>query len=112
MLSRFLKTTRRNRYVDRYGLYTGFDEDIQVHANALAPVRKRLMLVKDSFGNPVSAFLATVFRSVIQVDPRKLPEGVTVMDVVEKHRPDVVVELFNPGFVASWGAGLKYEELR
>lgn len=112
MLSRFLKTTRRNRYVNRYGLYTGSDEDIQVHANVLAPVRKRLMLVKDSFGNPVSAFLATVFRSVIQVDPRKLPDGVMVMDVVEKYRPDVVVELVNPGFISSWGMGMKYEELR
>ena len=33
------------------------------------------LVVKDSFGNPVAAFWATVFKEVVQVDPRKLREG-------------------------------------
>ena len=63
--------------------------------NAMTAVR--VMIVKDSFANPVAAFLATVCREVIVVDPRKLGSLLDVIDIVAACRPDVVVELVNPG---------------
>ena len=101
-----------NEYLSRYAFYTGGDVDVQVHTNAKAPSRHRVMIVKDSFGNPLSAFLATVFRSVIQVDPRKLAPGVSVRDLANRYRPDIVVEVANPGLLLGQVDGLRYEELR
>ena len=97
---------------NRYTAFTGTDVDVQRHVNCGAAVPIRVMLVKDSFGNPVSAFWATVFKEVIQVDPRKLPEGTTALDLARQYRPDAVVELVNPGFLSAWGLGIRYADLR
>ena len=97
---------------NRYTAYTGTDVDVQCHVNCGAAVPIRVMLVKDSFGNPVAAFWATVFKEVVQVDPRKLPKGTTALDLARKHRPDVVVEMVNPGFLSAWGLGIQYADLR
>ena len=98
--------------VNRYAAYTGGDVDVQRHVNANAPVSTKVLLVKDSFGNPVAAFWATVFKEVIQVDTRKLSQGTTVLDIVERYRPNVVVELVNPGFLAGCSLGIPYESRR
>ena len=97
---------------NRYTAYTGTDVDVQRHVNCGAAVPIRVMLVKDSFGNPVAAFWATVFKEVIQVDPRKLPKGTTALDLARRYRPDVVVEMVNPGFLSAWGLGIQYADLR
>lgn len=96
----------------RYTAYAGSDVDVQRHVNHGSAVPIRVMLVKDSFGNPVSAFWATVFKEVIQVDPRKLPKGTTALDIAKQYRPDVVVELVNPGFLSACGLGIQYADLR
>lgn len=101
-----------NPSANRYTAYAGSDVDVQRHVNCGAAVPIRVMLVKDSFGNPVSAFWATVFKEVIQVDPRKLPKGTTALDLAKQYRPDVVVELVNPGFLSACGLGIQYAELR
>ena len=80
---------------NRYGLYTGSDVGLQLHKNSRAPNRRRIMIIKDSFGDPVSAFLATVFTEVIQVDPRRLVAGQSVLELLESHHPDAVVECCN-----------------
>ena len=59
------------------------------------------MIVKDSFANPVAAFLATVCREVIVVDPRMLGSLSDVIDIVAACRPDVVVELVNPSAIGN-----------
>ena len=82
--------------VNRYAFYTGPDVGLQIHRNFRAPFPHRVMLVKDSFGDPVAAFLATLFKTVAQVDPRQLSNGETVLDLVERFRPDAVVWLANP----------------
>ena len=111
MVSAKVKTGARPS-ANRYAAYTGTDVDVQRHVNCGAAVPIRVMLVKDSFGNPVSAFWATVFKKVIQVDPRKLPEGTTALDLARQYRPDAVVELVNPGFLSAWGLGIRYADLR
>ena len=97
---------------NRYTAYTGTDVDVQRHVNCGAAVPIRVMLVKDSFGNPVAAFWATVFKEVVQVDPRKLPKGTTALDLARRYRPDVVVEMVNPGFLSAWSLGIQYADLR
>ena len=79
-----------------YGVYGGdFGEMLQV--NHAAPSAARVLMVKDSFANPVAAFLATVCSEVVVVDPRRLDAPGDVMALLVRHRPDVVVELVNPG---------------
>ena len=87
---------KRNAYVI-YGRDAG-RVSIQ-NENAMAAVR--VMIVKDSFANPVVAFLSTVCREVIVVDPRKLGSMSGVVDIVADCRPDVVVELVNPGTIGN-----------
>lgn len=79
---------------NKYALYTGCDVGLQVHTNKSAPNDRRIMIVKDSFGDPVAAYLATVFKSVIQVDPRRLKEGQNVRALIQQYNPDVVVALY------------------
>ena len=98
--------------INRYSCYTGPDVDVQRHVNSRAPLSLKVMLIKDSFGNPVAAFWATVFKEVVQVDPRKLREGTSVLDLVDKYRPDAVVEIVNPNFLSAWNLGIAYDDLR
>lgn len=78
---------------NKYALYTGPDVGLQVHENPRAPSSRSVFLVKDSFGDPVAAFLATVFRRVVQVDPRRLPPDESVERLIARHSPDVVVDV-------------------
>ena len=79
-----------------YAIY-GRDAGRVTIQNKNAMTTIRVMIVKDSFANPVAAFLATVCREVIVVDPRKLGSLSDVIDIAAACRPDVVVELVNPG---------------
>ena len=81
--------------VNRYAFYTGGNVGVQIHRCLNAPFPHRVLIVKDSFGDPVTAFLATVFREVVQVDMRYLPEGEPLLKVVSRHRPDAVVAILN-----------------
>ena len=64
-------------------------------SSATAPFPHRILLLKDSFGNPVASFLATMFKEVIQVDMRRQPKSVSELDIVKRFKPDVVVRLEN-----------------
>lgn len=83
-----------------YAIYGRDAERVSIqNKNAMTAVR--VMIVKDSFANPVAAFLATVCREVIVVDPRKLGSLSDVIDIVVACRPDVVVELVNSGAIGN-----------
>lgn len=85
-----------NRWpTDRYAAYTGGNCPMQTHFSETAPFAYKVLLLKDSFGNPVASFLATLFREVIQVDMRRQPKTVSELDVVRRFKPDVVVRLEN-----------------
>jgi hypothetical protein len=95
---------------DRYACYTGGNYPLQTHSSSTAPFPYRILLFKDSFGNPVASFLATMFREVIQVDMRRQPKSVSELDVVKRFNPDVVVRLENiTSFVK---AGYKLQDIR
>lgn len=111
MEMKYLRDAKRPK-AHRYRLLTGAPETgrgLQVHENARAAAPLKLMLVRDSYGNPVGAFLATVFAEVIQTDYRYLPDGVSLSDVVDRYRPDVVVWLSNSEEMLTAGAALGEE---
>ena len=80
------------------------------HLNEKAPFRERILVLTDSFGHPVCSFLSTLFREVVQVNPRKFEPPDSVRGLVFDFRPNAVVELLcatsivNPKF--------KYEFLK
>ena len=82
-------------HVDRYAAYTGGNSPLQLHSSATAPFPHRVLLLKDSFGNPVASFLSTLFKEVVQVDMRRQPESVSELDMVKRFKPDVVVRIEN-----------------
>lgn len=95
---RYAKQGRGN-WGNNYGMFAGSDRAVQLHVNKSAPVAKRIMIIKDSFGNPVVAGLTTVFREIVQVDPRKLDGVASLPELVEAWRPSAVVEMCNPSVV-------------
>ena len=74
----------------------GSDGNEELFVNGKARSRARVLIVKDSFANPVAGFLSTVCKEVVKVDPRGSPSPRGVLELVEKHRPDVVVMAVNP----------------
>lgn len=92
----------------RYFCY-GENLDVLRYVNHSPASPLRVMLVKDSFALPVAAFWSTVFAEVVVVDTRRFGEGVFLRDLVDACRPDVVVELVNPGFLAGHSLRLRPE---
>ena len=82
-------------HVDRYAAYTGGNAPMQLHSSASAPFPYRVLVFKDSFGNPVASFLSTMFKEVVQVDMRRQPEALSELDIVDRFKPDVVVRIEN-----------------
>ncbi len=74
----------------------GSDRTDVAFVNGGASSKARILIVKDSFANPVAGFLATVCREVVKVDPRRYSSGEEIFLAVLKHRPDAVVMLVNP----------------
>lgn len=81
---------------DANELYGGGGGKIMTIRNPGAPSRKRIVVIKDSFGRVVSAFLTTVFSEVTFMDPRRdgWSKGEFRRMILEV-RPDAVLEVFN-----------------
>lgn len=75
-----------NRY-DTYGLH----RELTYFTNPSAP-EGRLLIVKDSFGTPVSTFFSLAAREVCSLDLRK--GRLTVEQVVESFQPDAVLVVY------------------
>lgn len=76
-----------------YGVY-GLDyAEISVY-NALAPVKKRILVVKDSYACPVYAFLSTVFSEIKVLDLRHMHGDVG--NFIQSFKPDLTCVMYNP----------------
>lgn len=85
-----------NYFADNaYCSYIGGDYPLVQNRNAAAPVKLRVLVLKDSFTLPVQAFLTTTYSEVDVIDPRYFDEC-ELAEYVECTRPDVVVMLINP----------------
>lgn len=84
---------------DAYSLvYTGVGGSYRMarHVNPDAPIRRKLLLVGDSFARPVEGLLSILFTDVMALDQRCFVAGETVVGHVKSFKPDCVVQLNNP----------------
>lgn len=84
---------------DANELYGGGGGKVMTFRNPEAPSRKRIVVIKDSFGRVVAAFLSSVFSEVTLMDPRR--DGWSKGEfrrVILELRPDAVLEVFNAVF--------------
>ncbi len=89
-----------------YGVYSGRDYPFVNIRNAGAPSPLKVLLIKDSFSLPLSAFLSTIFQEVDLVDFRHLKE-LTVAEYVLYTKPDIVLHIYNPSMFCQ--IDVKYE---
>ena len=82
---------------DAYSLlYIGGIYGVVKHANPGAPLKRRILLVGDSYTRPFEAFLSTVVSDLVVLDQRRLAPGETVAGFVESFKPDFVLQMNNP----------------
>ena len=82
---------------DAYSLlYIGGTYGVVKHENPGAPLKRRVLIVGDSYARPLEAFLSTIVTDLIALDQRRFAPGETVAGFVESFKPDVVIQLCNP----------------
>lgn len=86
-------------YKPVYTTYLVSDCDEVKIENNMPATDKKALIIKDSFGIPVSAFLSTVFSETRVVDLRYLNIG--VRDYIREYDPDIIIFIYNPGAVGS-----------
>ena len=100
----FLETNMRNASKIRRGkanvraysqAYVGEIAPVALHRNEAAPVRRRVLVIGDSFVRPLEAFLSTAVTDLCVVDPRRYRKG-TIADCVRSFQPDIVLQVQNP----------------
>ncbi len=96
----------RRKYIDNspdyyrtnaYVVYGGGDYPFVHMRNMSAPSSLKVMLIKDSFSLPFSAFLSTIFQEIDLVDARHIKgKGLTPAEYALYTKPDVVIQMNNP----------------
>ena len=66
------------------------------HKNPGAPLKRRVLIVGDSYARPLEAFFSTVVTDLIVLDQRRFAPGETVAGLVKSFKPDIVIQLCNP----------------
>ncbi len=106
---------KRDYFVDHaYCVYVGGNYPLILHRNDMAPVDKKVLLVKDSFGLPLEAYLSTVFSEVDTIDLRQYKAG-TLYEYILESEPDTVIMSYNPSVITNkimfkYGAEPEIEE--
>lgn len=77
-----------------YGVYVHPDVSEVILENFTAEQKGKLLIIKDSFALPVSAFLSTCFKETRLLDLRYYKDG--VLNYLDNYKPDVVLVLYNP----------------
>lgn len=79
--------------------------------NPAAPVKRRVLILGDSFARPIPAYLSTVFQEIDMIDPRHFKScwryrHMSIAGYVQHTHPDIVVMMCNPSsFYADTGDG-------
>ena len=98
----FIEATIRPQYIEKrdffnlnnYCVYIGGDYPYVKHLNPLAPNKKRLLIIKDSFTLPLQAFMSTSFSQVEVIDPRYYKAS-EIAEYCNWNKPDVVLLMVN-----------------
>ena len=78
-----------------YGSYIGSDIcEVRIE-NTKAATDKKILIIKDSFALPISAFLSTCFTETRLLDLRYFHDG--VLSYLDAYKPDIVLVLYHPG---------------
>ena len=83
-----------------WGIYTGSDSSYVNIENHLIDNDKKVLIVKDSFGLPVSAFMSTTCKNLTIYDPRYSHEK-SLTRYVKDEGFDLVVFIYNPESLSS-----------
>lgn len=79
----------------RYESYVGNNIcEVRIE-NKKAATDKKILIIKDSFALPVSAFLSTCFSETRLLDLRYFHDG--VLNYIDEYKPDLVLVLYHPG---------------
>ena len=79
-----------------FGSYVSSDRSEVVIRNSKAATSKKALIIKDSFGLPVSAFLSTCFEEEVILDPRYYNDR-SICEYISDYKPDAVILIYNPG---------------
>ena len=82
-----------------YGLYGG-TRALVCYRNSQAPVKKKILMLGDSFSHPVFALCSTVFSELDTIDPRLMQKN-AIAEYVVQTKPDMVVQLVNSDVFSS-----------
>lgn len=77
-----------------YGIYVHPDVAEVLIKNELINNKKKILIIKDSFALPISAFLSTCFSETRMIDPRYYKDG--ILNYIDNYNPDVVLLVCNP----------------
>lgn len=90
-------TTENPYQKDLYSmLYVGGIYPIVEHENPKAAADLKVLIIGDSAVRPVEAFLSTVVKRLVVVDPRRCGDGLTLAQRVLQEKPDIVFQMLNP----------------
>ncbi|MBE6407253.1 MAG: hypothetical protein E7038_01455 [Lentisphaerae bacterium] len=64
--------------------------------NNKIPEGKKIIVIKDSYNNPMVPFLALQTKEVIMLDPRQYPEKM-IWQTIEQEKPDLLFIMFGAG---------------
>ena len=76
--------------------YVGEITGLTRHRNPSAPVKKRILVIGDSFVRPLEGLLSTVVSELDVLDPRRYRGPGTVAEYVARASPDEVYQILNP----------------
>lgn len=82
-----------------YYLYWGGDYSSVHVANSKLSDGKSIVIVKDSYGIPVSAFMAGAFKEMEILDLRYYTENKPINQVIQDTKPDAVVFVYGSGYL-------------
>ena len=93
---------------DSYMAYNGGNPATVKIVSKDAKNKKKVLIIKDSFGNPISCFLSTEFTEVDVIDPRYYSYS-TIAEYISMTKPDAVIEVIMIGDTYgstffNWGA--------
>jgi hypothetical protein len=86
--------TAKDRYAPRYKAFMGGDHGYQRIENPDPAARGTIVLLKDSFGDALSTYLAERVKTLITIDERHY-RGKDIRDLVAQRHPDLVIVMHN-----------------
>ena len=89
-------TLKRGDKIITFGSYVASDRSEVIIENFTSATNKKVLILKDSFALPVSAFLSTCFSETRLLDLRYKREK-SIKDYMLDYKPDAVILIYNPG---------------